>query len=813
MLQDFRFALRTLFRSPGFTATAALTLALGIGVTSLMFGVVNAVLLRPLPYPAQDRLVLVFNVKDADPNANTIRASALDFEDYRARARVFESMAGHIGTGFTFSGGGNPELVIGQQVTPDFFRVLGVQPALGRTFTPEEFTPGRHQTIVLSHRLWMRRFGGSPSVVGTQASVNGKPYTIVGVMPAGFEYPGRRYELWSPLPSPRAADMPPANRSAHYLQIVGRLKPSMTYEQANAEVRTIAGALALQYRDTDSNLTARATPLQDFNVRGVKTPLYVLLGAVGLVVLIACANVTNLLLARATARHREVAIRQALGAGRWRLVRQFLAETAVLYGFGAAGAIALASWGSSALVALGPADIPRLADTSMDGRVLAATIALSLVTAVVFGLAPAVQGSAADPAESLRTGGRTASAGRARQRFRVALVVSEIALSVVLLIGAGLALHSLVRLTAVDPGFDADGQLTFSVVLSPRKYVDAAAQIAAANGLSERLQSLPGVRQAGMTTALPMSGQNLENGFEVEGYKPSNPDDVPIAGQRGVAGSYFAALGARLRAGRFFTSADRAGSQRVAIVSEAFARRYWPGQDPLGKRLREYGSRGDTWRTVVGVIGDVRHAGPAEEARPEVSLPYSQLDPDFMNTWSRGVYFVVRGTQSAPALTPGARATVASIDPDMPLNDVQSMAALASDAVSQPRFRTILLGAFAGLAITLASIGVFGVLSYFVTQRTREIGIRVALGASGRDILGMIVGRGLALAGIGLGVGVLAAIPLTRAMQTLLFEVKPLDVPTLAAVVAGLGLVAGLASYLPARRALKIEPMAALNLE
>jgi putative ABC transport system permease protein len=310
-----------------------------------------------------------------------------------------------------------------------------------------------------------------------------------------------------------------------------------------------------------------------------------------------------------------------------------------------------------------------------------------------------------------------------------------------------------------------------------------------------------------------MSGQNLENGFEIEGYKPSTPDEVPVAGQRGVAGNYFAALGARLRAGRFFTTADRAGSQRVAIVNEAFARRYWPGQDPLGKRLREYGSRGDTWRTVIGVIGDLRHAGPAEEARPEVSLPYSQLDPDFMNTWSRGVYFVVRGTQPAPALTPGARATVASIDPDMPLNDVQPMAALASDAVSQPRFRTILLAGFAGLAITLASIGVFGVLSYFVTQRTREIGIRVALGASGRDILGMIVGRGLALAGVGLGVGLLAAIPLTRAMQTLLFEVKPLDVPTLAGVVAGLGLVAGLASYLPARRALKIEPMAALNLE
>jgi putative ABC transport system permease protein len=811
MLQDLRFALRTLFRSPGFTVTAASTLALGIGVTSLMFSVVNAVLLRPLPYADPERLALVFNANETDPGMDTMRVTPLDFEDYRARAHSFESMAAHVGTGFTFSGGRDPELVIGQNVSPDFFRVFGVQPALGRTFNPDEFAPGRENVVVLSYRLWQRRFGGSPAAVGSTATVNGRPFTVVGVMPPHFDYPGPRYELWTPLPSPRTAEMPPANRSAHYLQVVGRLKPSITREQAGSEIRQIAAALAAEYPDSNGKTTARLVRLQDFTIRDVKTPLYVLLGAVGLVVLIACANVTNLLLARATARYREVAIRQAIGASRWRLVRQFLVETSVLYALGAAGALALASWGTSLVVSLGPGDIPRLADTSLDGRVLALTLLLSLATAISFGLAPALHGAAADPADALRSGGRSASAGRARQRLRTVLVVSEVALSVVLLIGAGLALHSLVRLTAVDPGFDADGQLTFSVVLPPRRYADAAAMSAVADRLTGSLSSIPGIAAAGFTTHLPLSGQNMENGFQVPGYVPREPGEVPIAGMRGVSSRYFAALGARLRSGRTFTDADRAASQPVAIVNEVFARRYWAGQDAIGRQLQEYG--GNAPRTVVGVIADVKHSGPAEEARPEVSLPYSQLDPAFMTTWSRGIYFVVRAAAPGAAIGSAVRGAVAGVDPDVSLNNVQSLASLASDAVSAPRFRTVLLATFAALAIALASIGVFGVLSYFVIQRTREIGIRVALGASSSDILRMVVGRGLGLAAVGLGIGLLAAIPLTRSMQTLLFEVKPLDIPTLAGVVLGLALVAALASYLPARRALRIEPMTALNLE
>ncbi len=810
MLQDLRFAVRTLLRSPGFTLTAALTLALGIGATSLMFSVVNAVLLRPLPYADQERLMLVFNVNTNAPDANMMRVTPLDFDDYRARSQTFESMAAHIGTGFTFGGPGEPELVIGQMVTPDFFRVLGVQPALGRSFRAEEFSPGRENAMLLSQRLWRRRFGGDPSVVGTQVNVNGRVFTIAGVMPAGFEYFGRRYELWTPLPSPRTPELPPLDRSAHYLQVVGRLKPSVSPGQAHTEIAGIAGALAAEYPDTNRNLAARVTPLEDFTVRDAKAPLQVLLGAVGLVVLIACANVTNLLLARATARHREVAIRQALGAGRWRLVRQFFAETAILYGLGACGALAVASWGAAAVVSLGPAEVPRLADTALDGRVLAATLLLSLVTAVVFGLAPAVQGSSADPADALRAG-RTASAGRGRQRFRVALVVAEVSLSVVLLFGAGLALHSLSRLTSVDPGFDAGGQLTFSVVMPPRKYANGSSMIAFTERLTEQLASSPGVEHVGATTHLPLTGQNLENSFTVDGFVPARPDDIPIAGMRGVTPAYFAALGARLKSGRAFSQADRADSEPVAIVNEAFVKRYFHDQNPIGKRVREGGY--PEWRTVVGVIADVKHLGPAAEVRPEVSLPYSQLTSGFMTRWARGLYFVIRGKMPAASLASSARAHVASLDPDMSLNQVQSMSALASDAISEPRFRTILLGTFAALAITLASVGVFGVLSYFVTQRTREIGIRVALGATSGDILRMIVGRGLAFAGAGLVVGLLAAAPVVWSMQSLLFQVKPLDLTTIFVVSAVLVLVATVASYLPARRALRIEPLTALRFD
>jgi putative ABC transport system permease protein len=810
MLQDLRYAFRTLFRSPAFTLTAALTLALGIGATTLMFSVVNAVLLRDLPFADPDRLVVLSSL-NRQQDIRQIRASALDFADWRSQSTSFDAMAGHVGTGFTFSGDSNPELVTGQLVTADFFRVLGVAPLVGRTLAAGDFTAGRHHVIVLAHGIWQRRFGGDRTVIGRSTIVNGEPYTIVGVMPPGFSFPDTRYQLWSPLPTTAIADLPPINRASHYLQVVARLGRDVPLDRARADLDRIAAALARQYPDDDADLGIRAEPLGAQRVAGVRTALLVLLGAVGFVVLIACANVTNLLLARATGRQREVAIRVALGAGRFRLARQFLVEAVVLYGLGAAGALALSAWGLEAVQALNPGNVPRLGEASLDARVLTVTVLISLGTAILFSLAPALHAARSDGGEALKAGGRSGAAGDARQRLRSMLVVAEVALSVVLLVGAALALRSFVKLTQVNPGFDVDDQVTFTVVMPKSQYADAARMIAFTRAIDDQLSAAPGIVHVGGTTHLPFSGQNLENGFRVDGYVVPSGGNPPVAGMRGVTGGYFAALGIPLKAGRAFTDADREGSMPVAIVNEAFARRYFGGQDPIGRRLVEFG--GDSWRTVVGVIGNVKHSGPDGEARPEVDLPYAQLDPGFMNTWSRGVAFVVRSTAPSAALVPIIRARMGAIAPSMPLTSVQPLSALAADVVSQPRFRTVLLGAFALLALVLAAVGVFGVLSYFVTQRAQEIGERMALGAQPTDVIRLVVGRGVGLSAAGIVLGLIAAVPLTRLMQQLLFEVTPTDAPSFAAVAAVLLAVAGTASYVPARRATRVDPMTALRQE
>jgi predicted permease len=492
-------------------------------------------------------------------------------------------------------------------------------------------------------------------------------------------------------------------------------------------------------------------------------------------------------------------------------VRQFLIESFVLYAIGAMGGVALAAWGLAGIAALADVNVPRLAEASIDARVFGATLAVSFVTAVLFGLAPATQGAIVGPAEALKAGGRSGGGTRARQRLRTFVVVGELALAVVLLVGAGLTLRSLARLASVDPGFDADGQLTFGVVLAANRYPTADAIIVQAQKLAESLAAGPGVRAAGATTHLPLSGQNMENGFTVDGYASRDPNDIPVAGMRGIVGDYFAAMGVPLKAGRYFTAADRQGSQPIAIVNEAFAARYWPGENPIGRRLTEYGS--SEMRTVVGVIADIRHMGPLAEVRPEVNIPYGQVDPGLMKTWFRGLAYVVRSDAPWGATVDSARAAVAAADATLPLVKVQPISNLASDAISEPRFRTLLLTAFAALAVTLAVVGVFGVLAYFVAQRTREIGIRVALGATSRDVMRMVLGRGMALAAAGVTLGLAAAIPLAIWMRTLLFGVEPLDAVTLVTVAVGLAIVAALASYIPARRALRIEPVTALKLE
>jgi putative ABC transport system permease protein len=811
LIQDIRYAVRLLLRSPGFTLTAAVTLALGIGATTLMFSIVNAVLWRPLPFPDPDRLLVLFTI-NRQADVGQIRTSALDFQDWRARAASFDALAGHVGTGFTFTGNGDPELVIGQVVTADFFKVLGVRPALGRTFAADEFSPGRETRVLLSYPLWQRRFGGNAAIVGNTTTINGRPYTVVGVMPAGFAYPNATYELWAPLPTPPTPEMPPANRGSHYLQVIGRLRPGVSVAHAQTEIAGIAAGLARQFPDTNQSLSAAATPLGEYAVRDVRTPLYVLLAAVGLVVLIACGNVTNLLLARATARTREVAVRQALGAGRWRLAQQFLTESITLYAVGAAGALALAAWGLSGIVALQPGGIPRLNEASIDARVLTATLAVTFLTSLLFGLAPVVQGSRTPPIHALKSGTPGGGFGPARQRLRMALVVGELGLAVALLVGAGLAVRSLARLSSVNPGFDADAQLTFGIVMPAARYGTQEQMIAFAERLTSTIASRAGVQHAGATTHLPLSGQNLENGFTVEGFVPARVGEVAVAGMRGISGDYFAALGIPIEAGRSFTSADRLGSQPVAIVNATFARQYWPGQSAIGKHLLEAGADGPM-RTVVGVIADIRHNGLAEEPRPEVDIPYSQLDSGFLTTWARGLTYVVRSTLPLADALVRARADVGATDPLIPLLTPRTIGDVASETLSEPRFRTWLLAAFAALALSLATIGVFGVLAFYVLQRTREIGIRVALGASRNDILRMIMMRGLTLACAGIALGAAVAIPLALSMRSLLFGVAPLDALTLAASAAALALVAAAASYIPARRALSIEPVSALRLE
>jgi putative ABC transport system permease protein len=811
LIQDIRYAVRLLLRSPGFTLTAAVTLALGIGATTLMFSIVNAVLWRPLPFPDPDRLLVLFTI-NRQADVGQIRTSALDFQDWRARAASFDALAGHVGTGFTFTGNGDPELVIGQVVTADFFKVLGVRPALGRTFAADEFSPGRETRVLLSYPLWQRRFGGNAAIVGNTTTINGRPYTVVGVMPAGFAYPNATYELWAPLPTPPTPEMPPANRGSHYLQVIGRLRPGVSVAHAQTEIAGIAAGLARQFPDTNQSLSAAATPLGEYAVRDVRTPLYVLLAAVGLVVLIACGNVTNLLLARATARTREVAVRQALGAGRWRLAQQFLTESITLYAVGAAGALALAAWGLSGIVALQPGGIPRLNEASIDARVLTATLAVTFLTSLLFGLAPVVQGSRTPPIHALKSGTPGGGFGPARQRLRMALVVGELGLAVALLVGAGLAVRSLARLSSVNPGFDADAQLTFGIVMPAARYRTHEQMIAFADRLTSTIAARAGVQHAGATTHLPLSGQNLENGFTVEGFVPARVGEVAVAGMRGISGDYFAALGIPIEAGRSFTSADRLGSQPVAIVNATFARQYWPGQSAIGKHLLEAGADGPM-RTVVGVIADIRHNGLAEEPRPEVDIPYSQLDSGFLTTWARGLTYVVRSTLPLADALVRARADVGATDPLIPLLTPRTIGDVASETLSEPRFRTWLLAAFAALALSLATIGVFGVLAFYVLQRTREIGIRVTLGASRNDILRMIMMRGLTLACAGIALGAAVAIPLALSMRSLLFGVAPLDALTLAASAAALALVAAAASYIPARRALSIEPVSALRLE
>ncbi|HVG32956.1 MAG TPA: ABC transporter permease [Pyrinomonadaceae bacterium] len=816
LLQDLRYGVRMLLKRPGFTLVAVLTLALGISANTAIFSVVNAVVLRPLPFAEPDRLVQVWETM---PGNDKRWVAPGNFVDWQKQNQVFEEIAGYSSAAVNMTGEGlEPERLTGAAITANLFQTLGVAPLIGRSPVAEDLQQRDGRVVVLSHGLWQRRFGSDTNVAGRSLRLDEKSYTIIGVMPSGFSFPAKA-EFWIPgsqgsaVPPSLAAQFPKSDlaneRDIHIFAVVGRLRPNVTLSQAQAEMSTISQRLASTYPETNDGLGTNVIPLHQQVVGGVRPILFILLGAVALVLLIACTNVANLLLARATQRERELAIRLALGAGRFRLIRQMLTESLLLSLTGGIIGLLVAMWGVDLFVGLSPGDIPRLNEVGLDVRLLGFTLLVSLVTGIGFGLLPALQATRLDPQHALKEGGRSATEGRARRRTRNLLVVTEIALAQVLLIGAGLLIASFLRLQAVDPGFNPENLLTARLSLSKTKYTDSAKQIAFYNEVLGRLKAMPGVRSAALVMNLPLSGANMNRGFTVEGRPEPKPDENITVDYQVTSPDYFAAMEIPLVRGRAFTDQDKEGQPRVAIINEVMARKYFPGEDPVGKRiLIGDAEKEDSWLTVVGIAGNVRHASTSEPAFPGLYTPYTQD----RESWPR-MAIVLRTNADPAALSSAVRKEILAIDPQQPVSNIQPMTQLMSESITRPRFITLLLGVLASIALALAVVGIYGLMSYGVIERTHEIGIRMALGAQRGDVLKMVVGHGLKLILAGLLIGVVGAFALTRLMTSLLFDVSAVDPLTFVVVSALLTLAALAACYIPARRATRVDPMVALRYE
>ncbi|HEX8283360.1 MAG TPA: ABC transporter permease [Pyrinomonadaceae bacterium] len=811
-LKDLRYAARVLLKSPGFTAVAVLAVALGVGANTAIFSVVNAVLLKPLNYEEPGQLVLInHNYPKIDLKASV---SAPGYAYYRDNAKSFSGVAALTGWNVNLTGEGEPERLQGMTVTPNVFQTLGARPEAGRVFSEEEGAPGNNKVVVFSEGFWRRRFAGLP-VVGKTVTLNGEPYTVVGVMPSSFtfgrEFGGQTPDLWSPIAfTPQQLD---ANTglTSEYLGVVARLKPGVGVEQAQAEMDAMAADLRRQYMPgaDANNWGLLLTRYDEFVVGKIRKPLMILLGAVLFVLLIACANVANLMLARSAVRQKEIAVRTALGASRWRVVRQLLTESVLLSVAGGGVGLLLAMWGVDLLLRVNDNKIPRAAEVGLDRNVLLFTLGVSVLTGIVFGLAPAFQTSNVNLHDTLKEGGRSGRGG-VRRGVRDALVVVEMTLAVILLVGAGLLIRSFVRLQQVSPGFEPRGVLAMQVSLPGNKYKDGAARVAFARQLLESVRALPGVRTASTTTTLPMSGNNQSGSFQIEGRQLAPGESSPHGDRWMPSDDYFQTMGIPLLKGRYFDARDTADSPPVVIVSEALARKYWPGEDPVGKRItfnRIPNTQDPLWREIVGVVGHVRNEGLEGESRGQYYVPYSQR-PN-----SSELFVVVRTDADPSSLAPSVRGAVAAVDRDLPVFRVTTMEKLVSESLSQRRFSLFLFGVFAALALALAVVGLYGVMSYAVAQRTHEIGLRMALGAQARDVLKMVVGQGMLLVAVGLALGLLGAFFLTWTMESLLFEVSAADPLTYAGIALLLGSVALLASYLPARRATKVDPMVALRYE
>jgi putative ABC transport system permease protein len=809
-LKDVRYAARVLLKSPGFTAVAVLAVALGVGANTAIFSVVNAVLLKPLPYRDPGQLVLIYhNYPKLDLKAPT---SAAGYVYYRDHNKSFSDVAGFTPSSVNLTGEGEPERLSVMQVTANLFPMLGSQPEQGRVFSADENQAGKEKVAVLSDAFWRRRFAGLP-VMGKALTLNGEPYTIVGVMPPQFqlgrEFSGQSPDLWTPITfKPEQLD-PSSSMTVEYLNVLARLNPGVDIRQAQAEMDSMAADLRRQYMpDMDaSNWGLLLAPLDEFVVGKIRTALWVLLGAVLFVLLIACANVANLLLARAAVRQKEIAVRTALGASRWRVVRQLLTESLLLSLVGGGLGLLLAMWGVDLLLKLNDNRLPRANEIGLDARVLLFTLGVSLLTGVVFGLAPAFQTSGVNLHDTLKEGGRSGRGG-VRRGVRNALVIAEVSFAVVLLVGAGLLMRSFVLLEQVNPGFQPRGLLALQVSLPPNKYADKTARAAFDRQMLEAVRALAGVKEAATTTTLPMSGWNQSGSFDIEGRPNAPGQDSPHGSRWMASDDYFQTMQIPLLRGRYFDAHDTADAPGVVIIDDALARKYWPNEDPLGKRITFEGTEQQPrWREVVGIVGHVKNEGLEGESRAQYYVPYAQRAD------SPNLFLVVRDAGDPASLAPAVRGAIAGVDKDLPVFRVMTVERVVSDSLAQRRFSMTLFAIFAGLALLLAVVGLYGVMSYTVAQRTHEIGIRVALGAQGRDVLRMVVGQGMLLVGVGVLLGLGGALALTRVMSSLLYGVSATDPLTYAGIALLLAAVALLASYVPARRAMKVDPMVALRYE
>ncbi|MBL8167584.1 MAG: ABC transporter permease [Acidobacteria bacterium] len=800
--QDLRYGARMLKKQPGFTLIAVVTLALGIGATTAIFSVVNAVLLNPLPFPQSERIVRLWEKRQPEDGLR-VAVRYPNFQDWRQQNQVFSHMAAYREDGFNLRVNTDTQRLEGARVTVDFFNVLGVQPALGRAFSAQEDAPGGERVVILSHALWQQSFGGDAQLMGRQLNIDGQNHTVIGIMPPGFVFPGYGYaneetHLWFPF----ALEAPATGRGPHRLRVLGRLQPTATVEQARADLQTIAQRLEQAYPATNKGSGVFMIPLQKFYDEDLQRPLSVLLGAVLFVLLIACANVANLLLARNAVREREIAIRAALGAGRGRLIRQLLTESLLLVTIAGAGGLLLAAWGVELLTKFGPRDIPRLQEAVLNGPVLVFTAVVSVLTGLIFGLAPAWQRAGLNPNAVLKAGARTAIGSG--HRLRNGLVIAEVALAMLLLVGAGLMLKSFARLQQVAPGFDAQGGLTMEINLPQQKFAQPEQRAAQLEQVLTRLRAIPGVQFAGATHRLPLRG-NSGTSFEIEGHPVAAGQPRARAIYRSISPEYFRAMGTPLLAGRAFTEEEGWRKPTAVIINQTLARRYWPNESPLGKRIKD-GAPNSDWAEIVGVAADTKEDELTAEVRDALYLPYVASAAPAMT-------LVLRTGVEPLSLVTAAREEVRRVDAELAVSGINTLSGLLAEATAQPRFNATLLMLFALLALTLAAVGIYGVIAYAVAQRTQEIGLRMALGAQAYDVLRLILAQGLKLTLCGIGSGLLAAWGLTHWLKALLFGVSATDPLIFVGVALLLAFVALLACWIPARRATKVAPIVALHYE